>query len=88
MVKIVIINTLLFILFIILFILTGFGISIAMGSANHNKETGAAYVAITMLHLYINYRLLKKRQLDSLRHKAISLILITGAYIGYLFLYK
>jgi hypothetical protein len=59
-----------------------------MGTANHDKETGATYVAITVLHLYINHRLLKKQQVDSLHHKTISIILIAGVYIGYLFLYR
>jgi hypothetical protein len=88
MLRLVIINFLLFIMFIVLFVLVAFGISIAMGAANHDKETGAAYVAITILHLFINQRLLKKEHLDSMRHKGIFAILITAAYIGYLFLYR
>jgi hypothetical protein len=88
MLRIVIINILLFIMLIVLFVLAAFAIGIIMGTANHDKETGAAYVAVTILHIYINHRMLKKQQLDTLRNKTISVILITAAYIGYLFLYR
>ncbi len=88
MLRIVIINLIVFVLFILLFIFSGFAIGMAMGTANHSKETAEAYVVFWLLHLYINYRMLKKRSMDSIRHKTIAAILITGAYIGYLFIFK
>jgi hypothetical protein len=87
MLRLILTNLLLFILFIILFILMGFIISYAMGTENHSRETAEVYVIVTLLHIYFNYRLLKKRKIDTLKNKTISTILVAGAYIGYLFVY-
>jgi hypothetical protein len=88
MLRLILINLLLFILFIILFIFAAFGIGYAMGTASHSVETAEIYVVAALLHVYINYRLLKKQKSDSLRNNIISAILITGAYAAYLFIYK
>ena len=88
MFKIIILNVLLFVLCIVLFILMAFGIGYAMGTASHTLETGAAYVAVVILHLYLNHRLLKKAQLDTSKHGTVSTLLIIGAYILYLFIFK
>lgn len=88
MLKLILINLLLFILFIILFIAAAFVISYAMGTNNHSMETAEVYVVITLLHIYINYRLLKKRKIDTLKNKTISAILIAAVYVGYLFMYR
>lgn len=88
MIKIFFINLLLLILFMILFMGAAFGIGIAMGTQNHSLHTSAVYVAVILLHLYLNYRLFKKRD----RHKPfpiiISSVLIVAVYIGYLFIYR
>lgn len=88
MAKLILINAILFIVFILLFIFSGFGIGMAMGTANHSKETAAVYVLFCFLHLFIHYRMLKKRSWDTLRNKTVGGILITGAYIGYLFIFS
>ena len=87
MFKIIIVNVLLFILFILLFIVLAFAIGYAMGTTNHTKETAATYVALCCLHVYINYRILKKKELNSLKNRTISIIIIVGAYLIYLFVF-
>jgi uncharacterized membrane protein len=87
-VKLILINVLLFLLCMILFVLMVAGINYLMGAAPHEVEIGMAYIAVAGLHLYINYRLLKKREMASVKNKAISAIVIIAAYIIYLFIYK
>ncbi len=88
MLRLVIINIILFLLFIVIFILVAFAIGVASHPGNYDKETGATYVGFTFLHIYINQLLMKKQKFDSLRHKTVSTILILSAYIGYLFIYR
>lgn len=88
MLKLVLTNLLLLVLFIVLFIASALVISYAMGTNNHSTETAEVYVVITLLHIYINYRLLKKRQMDTFKNKTIAAILIAAVYVGYLFLYR
>ena len=87
MVKLILINVLLFVLCIILFVLMAAGINFAMGTAPHGVETAMAYIAVALIHLFINYALLKKRELGSLKNKIISTVIIVGVYILYLFIY-
>ncbi len=85
--KIILINLLLFVVGILVFIFSAVGIAAAMRPATDNVEVALAYIGVALLHIYINSRLLKKWQLSTLRHRVISVILIAGAYIGYLFIY-
>jgi hypothetical protein len=87
MIKLFFINVLLFVPGIILFIMLAIGIAAAMRPATDNVEVAMAYIGVTVLHIYINLRLLKKWELATLRRKVISTLLIIGAYIGYLFIY-
>ncbi len=88
MLKIVLINLVLLVLFMILFMGAAFGIGIAMGTQNHSLHTSAVYVAVILLHLYLNYRLFKKRGRQKALPIIISSILIAAVYIGYLFIYR
>jgi hypothetical protein len=85
--KIIIVNVLLFILGIIVFIAMAGGIGYAMGTDKHIVETDMAYIAVIILHLVINARLLKKWKLNKPAYKVLSAALIAGAYTAYLFTY-
>lgn len=87
MVKLILVNVLLFIGCIILFVFMAAGIGYAMGTARHDVENALAYVFVAGLHIFINFRLLKKWQPASLRARVVSTILIIAAYIIYLFIY-
>lgn len=82
MLRIIIINLLLFIGFIILFFVLAGLIGYAVGPNDHTKEV--AYVAVWVLHLFINIKLLKKWGTATLQHKVISTIIITLAYLAYI----
>ncbi len=86
--KIIIINVLLFIVGIVLFVAAAVGIAAAMGTDKNIVETGLAYIAIVVLHLVVNARLLKKWQRNTAAAATISTTLIIGAYIAYLFMYR
>ena len=86
--KIIVINVLLFILGIVLFIASAVGIEAAMGADKHVVETALAYIAIVVLHLVVNARLLRKWQRNTAMVAVVSTTLIIGAYIGYLYIYR
>jgi hypothetical protein len=82
MLRLIVINILLFIGFMILFVVLAGAIGYAAGPNDHTKEV--AYVGLWTLHLYINIKLLKKRDMIALRYKVVSTILITFAWIAYI----
>ena len=86
--KIIIINVLLFIVGIVLFVAAAVGIEASMGADKHIVETALAYIAIVVLHLVVNARLLKKWQRNTATTAIISTALIIGAYVAYLFIYR
>ena len=88
MIKLILINVLLFVLCIVLFVLMAAGIGYLMGTRPQDVEIAMAYIAVTGLHVFINYRLLKKRAMATVRNKTVSAILIIAAYFIYLFIYK
>ncbi|HEY4147403.1 MAG TPA: hypothetical protein VGM41_00675 [Chitinophagaceae bacterium] len=85
--KIIFINVLLFILGIVLFVAMAAGIGYAMGTDKHIIETDMAYIAVIILHLVINFKLLKKWKLNKPAAKVLTGALIAGAYTAYLFTY-
>ena len=84
MIKLILINVLLFLLCIILWVCMAAGIGYAMRNRpSDDIEVAMAYIAVAGLHLFVNHRLLKKWQMDTLRRKITSAILIILAYIFY-----
>jgi hypothetical protein len=84
MVKLILVNVLLFVLCIVVFIFMAAGIGYALGTGKHIVVTTLIYIAIVAIHLLVNYRLLKKWQLDSPGNGLISMILIACFYMIYL----
>jgi len=84
MIKLILINVLLFVLCIVVFIFMAAGIGYALGSGKHIVVTALIYISVVAIHLLINYRLLKKWQLDSPGNGMISMIMIACLYMIYL----
>lgn len=88
MLRLILTNLLLFILFILLFILSAFVIAGAVSEKSHSLLTAEVYIVFVLIHIYINLRLLKKTNRNSAAYKAISTLIIAGVYLGYLFIYR
>jgi hypothetical protein len=84
MIKLIVVNVLLFVLCIVVFIFMAAGIGYALGPGKHVVVTALVYLVLVATHLLINYRLLKKWQLDSPASGLGSMILIACCYIIYL----
>lgn len=87
MTRLILINIILFIVFILAFATGAFFLSSA-AIAGYQILSTIIYVFIALLHLAINYALLRKRQLGQLKPLLLSSIVIVAAYIINLFLYK
>ena len=84
MIKLILVNVLLFVLLLVVFIFMAAGIQYTLGTGKHIIITTLVYIAVVVLHLLVNYRLLKKWQLASPEKTLISMILIACFYIIYL----
>ncbi len=85
MIKIILVNILLFAGLYIFFIAASFGFGFIF-EAMTTTSSNILYILIPLLHAYINYRMAKKWLLSNRRYLLISSIVIPGIWISYPFL--
>jgi Na+/melibiose symporter-like transporter len=88
MIRLLILNILLFLAFILLFVVLAFAIEYLMGTTRHNPETEAAYIGVCFLHIWINWRWIGKSKWSGRYPRLISSLLIVAAYLGYLYIFR
>jgi hypothetical protein len=84
MIKAIVINLLLLLVLYILYVGFYFGFGYILPALSGQSGT-ILYVGIIALHLYINYRLLKKWNLCSWKNLILFSLAIAGIYVGNLF---
>lgn len=84
MIKLILVNVLLFAVFLVVFVFMAAGIQYTLGPGKHSVVTAIVYMAVVVAHLLINNRLLKKAQPPSPRKALVSVMLIACLYMIYL----